>query len=76
MVVSVLVVVPLIALLAVPTYNKKDPALFGFPFFYWYQLLWVIITGVLTVVAYLFVRRSDIDRRDQRQGERDRGERA
>ena len=63
-VVAILVLVPLVAMLWVPSYNKSDPELFGFPFFYWYQLLWVLITAVLTVVAYLFVRRSDIDRRD------------
>jgi len=74
-VVAVLVIVPLVAMLWVPSYNKKEPELFGFPFFYWYQLLWVFITGVMTVIAYLFVRRSDIDRRDRRQVERDRGER-
>jgi len=63
LVVAVLVIVPLVAMLWVPSYNKKDPELFGFPFFYWYQLLWVFITGVMTVIAYLFVRRGDIDRR-------------
>ena len=75
-VVAVLVIVPLVAMLWVPSYNKKEPELLGFPFFYWYQLLWVFITGVLTVIAYLFVRRSDIDRRDERQSDRDRGERS
>lgn len=79
-VVAVLVIVPLVAMLWVPSFNKKEPDLFGFPFFYWYQLLWVFITGILTVIAYLFVRRSDIDRRDERSAqrnvERDRGERS
>lgn len=79
-VVAILVIVPLVAMLWVPSYNKKDPTLFGFPFFYWYQLLWVFITGVMTVIAYLFVRRSDIDRRDERSvnrtAERDRDERS
>lgn len=73
-IVAVLVIVPLVAMLWVPSYNRRDPELFGFPFFYWWQLLWVFITGVMTVIAYLFVRRSDIDRRDQRRAERDRGE--
>ncbi len=73
-VVAVLVIVPLVAMLWIPSYNKKEPELFGFPFFYWYQLMWVFITGVMTVIAYLFVRRSDIERRDQRRAERDRGE--
>ena len=33
-----LLVIPYIGLLWVPFYNKHDPVLFGFPFFYWYQL--------------------------------------
>jgi len=32
---------PFIGLLWVPFYNFQEPALFGFPFFYWYQLAWV-----------------------------------
>ncbi len=75
-VVAVAVVVPLAALLWVSSYDKKTPEFLGFPFFYWYQLLWVFITAALTYLAYTFVRRDDIDRRETRQGERDRGERS
>jgi uncharacterized membrane protein len=74
-VVTVAVVVPLVALLWVSSYNKKEPEFLGFPFFYWYQFLWVFLTAALTFIAYLFVKRDDIDRRDTRQAERDRGER-
>ncbi len=73
--VAVVVIIPLVALLWVPFYAKKAPELFGFPFFYWYQFLWVFITAALTFVAYLFVRRNDIDRRDERQVDRDGGHR-
>jgi hypothetical protein len=34
-------------LLWVPFYNKRMPDLFGFPFFYWYQLLFVPITTLM-----------------------------
>jgi uncharacterized membrane protein len=47
-----LLLVPFIGLLWVPFYNKALPALFGFPFFYWYQLLWVPITALLTFIVY------------------------
>ena len=40
----VLLLLPFVGLLWVPFYNFHDPALFGFPFFYWYQLAWVPIT--------------------------------
>jgi len=36
----------------VPFYNHATPALFGFPFFYWYQLLWVPLTSLLTYLVY------------------------
>ncbi len=35
----------------VPFYNKIEPVLWGFPFFYWYQLLWVLISAVITAVV-------------------------
>ena len=39
-----LLLLPFIGLLWVPFYNQRDPILFGFPFFYWYQLAWVPLT--------------------------------
>jgi hypothetical protein len=30
--------------------------LLGFPFFYWYQLLWVPITSLLIYIVYLKTR--------------------
>jgi len=48
----VLLLAPFIGLLWVPFYNYPLPELFGFPFFYWYQLAWVPITAFLTWLAY------------------------
>ena len=42
------VVVPL----WVPLYDKTDPKLWGFPFFYWFQFALILMSAVLTVVAY------------------------
>jgi hypothetical protein len=56
---AVAVVVPLL----VPTYAKKDPHLWGFPFFYWYQLLWVFISAGLVSIAYWLVRTEERKRR-------------
>jgi Protein of unknown function (DUF3311) len=47
-----LLLLPFIGLLWVPFYNMMEPALFGFPFFYWYQLAWVPITSVLIFLVY------------------------
>lgn len=47
-----LLLVPFIGLLWVPFYNQELPSLFGFPFFYWYQLLWVPLTALLIWIVY------------------------
>jgi peptidoglycan/LPS O-acetylase OafA/YrhL len=61
-VVAVLLLAPFVALLWVSSYAKDKPRLFGFPFFYWYQFLWVLISAALTLVAYLLVRRVERER--------------
>ena len=33
-------------------YNTDSPELFGIPFFYWYQMAWVPISVVITVIVY------------------------
>jgi hypothetical protein len=44
--------IPVVALMAVPTYARTDPRLWGFPFFFWYQVLWVFLCSGLTYAAY------------------------
>jgi hypothetical protein len=47
-----LLVLPFVGTLIPPIYNRAAPALFGLPFFYWYQLAWVLVTaGLLGVVV-------------------------
>jgi hypothetical protein len=47
---------PFVALLWVPFYNQVEPELFGFPFFYWYQFLWVPLGAFLTWIVYRKVK--------------------
>lgn len=47
-----LLVLPWIAMIWVPSYNKIDPQLWGFPFFYWYQLSWVLVSAAITALVY------------------------
>jgi hypothetical protein len=54
---TVLLVAPFVALMWVPSYAKASPKLLDFPFFYWYQLLWVFIAAGLTYTAYLVIGR-------------------
>ncbi len=46
-----LLLLPFIGLLWVPFYDMREPALFGFPFFYWYQLAWVPVTALIAFVV-------------------------
>jgi hypothetical protein len=52
---ALLLIVPVVALLLVPTYTKARPVLWGFPFFYWYQLLWMFIEAAMVYTAYLVI---------------------
>lgn len=70
---GILLAAPFVALLWVSSYAKDEPRLLGFPFFYWYQFLWVIISAVLTLVAYRLVR--SVERPRARLEERDGGPR-
>jgi hypothetical protein len=49
---AILLVIPLVALLWVPSYAKDGPKLWDFPFFFWYQFVWVFVTSALTWTAY------------------------
>ena len=44
---------PYPAVLWVPFYNRIEPTVFGFPFFYAYQMAFVVVTAVLTAFVYL-----------------------
>lgn len=47
-----LLLVQFVAVLWPPFYNKVEPSLIGIPFFYWYQLLWILIGAILTAIVY------------------------
>lgn len=47
-----LLLVPYAAMLWVPSYNRIDPELAGIPFFYWYQLLWIVLGAVVLLIVY------------------------
>jgi membrane protein implicated in regulation of membrane protease activity len=60
--VGALLAAAIVGTLWVPFYNRATPALGGFPFYYWYQLIWVPIVAVLSAAAYLLARRAQRDR--------------
>lgn len=48
----VLLALPYAGLCFPGLYARETPALFGFPFFYWYQFAWVVITSMLLYAVY------------------------
>jgi membrane protein implicated in regulation of membrane protease activity len=52
---AVLLAIPVVALLWVSTYARETPRLWGFPFFFWYQFLWVFLCAGLTFAAHRLV---------------------
>jgi hypothetical protein len=47
---NLLILVPIVGVLIPPVYNRSNPELFNIPFFYWWQLAWVVITVLLTTL--------------------------
>jgi Protein of unknown function (DUF3311) len=52
-VIVVLLIPPVVLPLWVPLYDKTDPTLWGFPFFYWFQFALILLSAVLTIAAFL-----------------------
>jgi Protein of unknown function (DUF3311) len=51
-VIVLLLVPPVVLPLWVPLYDKTDPTLWGFPFFYWFQFAMIVMSAVLTLIAF------------------------
>jgi uncharacterized membrane protein len=51
-VLGILFLVIVVVTLWVPFYNRVEPVVFGIPFFYWFQVVWIVITAFVTVAAY------------------------
>ena len=49
-----------------PLYDKTEPTLWGFPFFFWFQFAMIVAAAALTLTAFLISTKAD---------ERDRAER-
>ena len=58
-VIIVLLIPPVVLPLWVPLYDKTDPTLWGFPFFYWFQFALILFSAVLTIIAFLLSQVAD-----------------
>ncbi|MFG2119590.1 DUF3311 domain-containing protein [Streptomyces sp. NPDC048710] len=62
-IIGLCLVAPFAAMLWVGSYAKTTPAFIGIPFFYWYQMLWVLVSTALTMLAYKLWQRDQSARR-------------
>jgi len=51
-----LLILPYLGLSFPQLYARASPALLGFPFFYWYQLGWVVLTSALLYLVYRLIK--------------------
>ena len=51
-----LLILPFLSMLWVASYDRAEPMVAGVPFFYWYQLLWILISAVLIAIVYAVER--------------------
>ncbi len=49
---ALLLLLPYLGLCFPQLYARSNPALWGFPFFYWYQFAWVILASLLMGAVY------------------------
>jgi len=62
-VVTILLAVAIAGTLCVPIYARYLPKLGDFPFFYWFQLIWVPVAALLCWISYLLLRTKKPTRR-------------
>jgi len=53
-----LLLIPFVVLSAVPLFNRVEPRLWGFPFFWWFQLMWIPLSAGITAFVYFVTERS------------------
>ena len=53
---KLLLLLPFLGLCFPSFYARATPALFGFPFFYWYQFCWVFLSSAIMFLVYRKVR--------------------
>jgi membrane protein implicated in regulation of membrane protease activity len=68
-VVALCLLAPFVAMLWVGSYARVEPRFAGIPFFYWYQMAWVLVSTALTMTAFQLWRRDQRARRARQGGE-------
>jgi len=58
---TLLIGVPVLALLAVPLYARTEPTLFAFPMFYWWTFVWIAALSAGIGAAFHLLERGHDD---------------
>lgn len=56
---AVLILIPVIATLTVPLYQRTSPTLAGIPFFYWFQMAMAVAAAAACGTAYFLLFRDE-----------------
>nr|BBH95962.1 hypothetical protein KTA_41610 [Thermogemmatispora argillosa] len=48
-----LLLIPFLTAVCPALYNQVEPTLFGVPFFYWFQMLWIMVTATIVGLVAL-----------------------
>jgi uncharacterized protein DUF3311 len=51
-----LLLVPIVLPLITVIYNRENPHLFGWPFFFWFQLLFTLLAAAVTTIVFVATR--------------------
>jgi hypothetical protein len=69
-VIAVLVLADIVFALYVPLYARATPKVGDFPFFYFYLLIYMPVTGIVMWIVYLLQRRLRPDEASRAEGSR------
>lgn len=51
-----LLLVPIVLPLITLVYNRENPHLFGWPFFFWFQLMFTLLAAAITAIVFVATR--------------------
>ncbi len=60
--------IPVVGTVFPSFYSFDAPRVLGFPFFYWYQMVWVLISALITYGVYRATRDELVDSRGTTRG--------
>ena len=56
---AVLLLLPVLAYLPISAYSVVQPSLFGLPYYYWYQVLWLFLAALFYSAAAMILSRRE-----------------